>query len=99
MPKVVWTRRARTDLKSIHDHITLDAPLTAAAYTKRLMRAVSILRHSPYIGAIVPELNRENVREIIRGNYRIIYAVEAKSVTVLSVHHAARLLDADSFDD
>jgi toxin ParE1/3/4 len=63
------------------------------------MRSASILRHTPYIGAVVPEVNRENVRELVRGNYRIIYEVESTAVSVLTVHHAARLLDADSFAD
>ena len=63
------------------------------------MGSARILRHTPNIGAVVPELNRENVRELVRGNYRIIYEVGGTAVSVLAVHHAAWLLDADSFGD
>lgn len=99
MPRVVWTRRARSDLRSIFDYIARDAPRTAATFTRRLMHSVRILRRSPLVGAVVPELGRADVREIIRGNYRVIYEVRPTQVAVLSVHHAARILDPDTFGD
>lgn len=41
---------------------------------------------------MVPEYEREDIREVIEGRYRIIYLVEVAQVQVLSVIHGARNL-------
>ena len=97
--RIRWTRQAREDLRAIRDFIARDAPRTASAYVQRLRRSVERLRTFPLIGQVVPELGKEDVREIIQGNYRIIYRVGQGYVDVLTVFHGARLLhewDIDS---
>jgi toxin ParE1/3/4 len=45
------------------------------------------------IGRMVPELNQKDIREIIAGNYRIIYQItNQKTAFILTVHHSSRLL-------
>lgn len=99
MPRVVWTRRARSDLRSIFDYIARDAPRTASTFTRRLMHSVRILRRSLLVGAVVPELFRADVREHVRGNYRVIYEVRSTQVAVLEVHHAARITEPNTLCD
>jgi len=41
---------------------------------------------------VVPELRREDVREVIEGNYRIVYRVTKASVEVLTVFEGHHLL-------
>ncbi|MFM7327760.1 MAG: type II toxin-antitoxin system RelE/ParE family toxin [Bacteroidota bacterium] len=44
-------------------------------------------------GRIVPERNDQSMRELVMGNYRIIYQVDTESdVRILTVHHGRRLL-------
>jgi toxin ParE1/3/4 len=43
----------------------------------------------------VPELNNPDFREIIVGNYRLIYRIRSGDVQILTVHHAARPIDPD----
>ena len=39
----------------------------------------------------MPEYNDENYRELIEGNYRIVYKIVNKYlIDILTVHHAAR---------
>jgi plasmid stabilization system protein ParE len=40
----------------------------------------------------VPELNREEVREVIYGSYRIIYKI-SNDIDILTVRHGRQLLD------
>jgi len=40
----------------------------------------------------VDEWDREDVREILVGNYRVIHRVQQDGVTILAVIHAARQL-------
>jgi toxin ParE1/3/4 len=43
----------------------------------------------PFSGRILPELDNKLVREVIHGDYRIVYRVD-DGVQVLTVRHAAR---------
>ena len=41
---------------------------------------------------MIPELNDESFRELIRGNYRIVYKiVDQYRIDVLTVHRSSRL--------
>ena len=44
------------------------------------------------MGRIVPEINSPNIREIIEGNYRIIYRVAQEKIEVLTVFEGRKLL-------
>lgn len=43
------------------------------------------------MGRIVPEKNDKSIRELIIGNYRIIYQYQVKKeiVSILTVHHSS----------
>ena len=62
------------------------------------MERVSTLESFPHAGRTVPELQVENIREILHGNYRLIYRETNDSVQILTVHHSARLLDSSRFE-
>ncbi len=94
--RIYWTRQSREDLRAIRDFIARDAPKTASAYVRRLRRSVERLRIFPLSGQVVAEIGREEIREVLQGNYRLIYRVSDQRVDVLTVFHGARLLtDSD----
>ena len=95
--RIFWTKMAQDDLRSIRSHIARDAPATATAYVRKLRRTVERLKDMPFSGQVVPEIGREEIREILQGNYRLIYRVSGKRIDILSVYHGARLLDDSSF--
>ncbi|WP_182870321.1 type II toxin-antitoxin system RelE/ParE family toxin [Rhodopirellula sp. JC639] len=90
--KVFWTRQAREDLRAIRDHIARDAPATASAYLRNLRSSVGRLKQFPFSGEVVPEIGREELREVLQGSYRIIYRVSERRVDILAVFHSARIL-------
>ena len=47
----------------------------------------------PRLGRVVPEIDREDIREIILGKYRIIYHIIAEEVEIITIHHGARPLE------
>jgi plasmid stabilization system protein ParE len=47
----------------------------------------------PRIGRVVPEMNDPAIREIILGNYRIIYRLHTELAEILTVHNGTQLLD------
>lgn len=57
----------------------------------KLKNRTSILKTHIRIGKIVSEINQENIRELIEGNYRIIYKIiKTNQVDILTIHHSAR---------
>jgi plasmid stabilization system protein ParE len=95
--KIYWTRQAQEDLRAIRLHISRDAPATAKAYVRKLRASVARLEDFPYSGEIVPELGREELREIFQGSYRLIYRASEERIVVLAVFHGAQILDARDF--
>jgi len=58
---------------------------------------VSSLKSQPQLGRIVPEFEESNIRELISGNYRIVYEIiDNKKIDILRIYHSARLLKKES---
>ncbi len=93
MAEVVFTEQALSDINDIAEYIANDSIHYANLQVEKFFNKTEILTDFPLIGRIVPELNLKNVRELIEGNYRIIYKVVSKhTIHLLTVHHSRRLL-------
>ena len=92
MTRVVWTRQAVEDVEAIRGYVARDSERYAGLLAERLVAAVDRLRLFPESGRIVPEVGDDSLREVIHGNYRLVYRLQAKSVEIVAVYHAARLL-------
>jgi addiction module RelE/StbE family toxin len=91
MVRLNWTHQARDDLKSIADYISQDSKRYARLHVVRLKEKTAHLKFQPKAGKVVPEINNTCIREIVFGNYRIIYKIVSKQqVDILTIHHAAR---------
>src|ERR1700757_863952 len=90
--KVIWTPRTQRRLQEIHDYIAQDQPVNAARWMERVLDRGEQIGNQPRSGRIVPEYQRETIREVFEGDYRIIYRIRSQQVDVLSVRHGARLL-------
>ena len=88
--KLEWSAPAADDLVNLHAYISKDSPHYAAAFVQRLLDAAERLVDFPDSGRHVPEIQAENVRELIVQGYRIIYQVESARVVVLTVVHGRR---------
>ncbi len=97
MAKVTWTQQALEDLEAVCIFIARDAPLYAELFAGQVLRATDRLEDFPLSGRVVPEIGQENIREIILGNYRIIYRVLPEEVEILTIYHGARVLNANAF--
>jgi len=90
MADLRWSLTAEADLQAIEDFIANDSVLHAVQFLDRLIHAAEQLTHAPKIGRVVPEFNREDLRELLFRAYRIVYQVRGETVTVLRVVHGAR---------
>lgn len=49
------------------------------------------------VGRVVPEINKEDIRELIYKSYRIVYRiVDESKIDVIAVHYSARNLSKES---
>ena len=93
MAEVIWTNGSLSDLVDIAEYIEKDSPKFAQITIKKLYNRVEILNSNPRLGPVVPESDNENIRELIEGNYRIIYKIIEDQIYVMTVHHSARELN------
>ena len=91
---VAWTSRAVDDLREIHDFVARDSERAAEALVERIVRATERLGPFPESGRTVPELPRLAYREVIVGNYRVVYRIDARAVWIVSVIHGRRSIHA-----
>jgi len=90
--RLIWSRRARTDLKSLRDYIAQDSQFYSRQFTERLLKRVEGLNDFPQQGRVVPEAGQADVREIIFRGYRIIYRTAPDHLLIVTVVHGSRNL-------
>ena len=94
MADITWTDQALDDLSSICLFISRDSSYYARVFANDIFIAAERLEQFPRSGRVVPEVGREDIREILFGDYRIIYRIIPDEVEILTVYHSARLLDS-----
>lgn len=95
---IVWTERARDDLRTIFAFIAQDDRNAAARWVDRLIKRAELAATMPLAGRSLPELSRHDVREVLVRSYRIVYRVSADDIRVLTVfegHRRLRLVDLE----
>jgi toxin ParE1/3/4 len=93
MARLNWTDLSIEDLTNIAEFISKDSPKYSVIQIKRIRERAKILKEQPFLGRIVPETQNDSVRELILGNYRIIYRIISEDrIDILTIHHSARLL-------
>ena len=90
MAEIKFTKRSLDDIESIAGYISRDSVRYAKLTVQKILERIQLLEDNPQIGRIVPEVNKEDFREVIYGNFRIIYHYKNDIVNILSIHHSAR---------
>ena len=89
---IQWTEPAIQDLESIKNYISKDSEHYAIIFLEKIFLSLENLISFPEIGRRVPEAEKENIREIIYSNYRIIYKLEENRILILAIIHGSRNL-------
>ena len=90
--RIIWSPLAVDRASEIADYIAQDKPPAAEKWIDTVFSKVEQLKSSPEIGRILPEINDSQFRELIYGNYRIIYRIEAKQISILTIRHGRQIL-------
>jgi toxin ParE1/3/4 len=90
--KIIWSPLAIDRATEIAEYIAQDNPSAATKWVENIFTKVQLLKSAPKSGRMVPETHREDIRELIYGNYRIIYRAEKAKISVLTVRHGKQIL-------
>lgn len=90
--RIIWSPLAVDRASEIADYIAQDKPSAAEKWIDTVFSKVEQLKSFPEIGRIVPEINDSQFRELIYGNYRIIYRIETKQISILTIRHGRQIL-------
>lgn len=93
--RIVWSPVAIEKASEIVDYIAKDKPSGADKWIHAVFSKVEQLRSNPEIGRIIPETNERQFRELIYGNYRIIYHIGASQICILTIRHEKQILPID----
>jgi toxin ParE1/3/4 len=93
MVEITWSDTAKENLHDIFDFIAKDSIYYAEKEIDNIDERLKVLHSFPLSGKVVPEYNNDSVRELIQGNYRIMYKIySGEAITILTVHHHSRLM-------
>jgi plasmid stabilization system protein ParE len=92
---IFWSPLAIERASEIAEYIAQDKPSAAEKWINTVFSKVEKLKSTPEIGRIVPEIRNDQFRELIYGNYRIIYRIEKKLISILTIRHGMQILPID----
>jgi plasmid stabilization system protein ParE len=90
--RLIWSPQATEDVEAIRSYVARDSGHYASLLVERIVGAVDRLETFPLSGRMVPEVGDESLREVVYGNYRIVYRLKPDLIEIVTVFHAARLL-------
>jgi plasmid stabilization system protein ParE len=89
---IIWSPDARADLREIEADIAVSSPRNARRVIERIQEAATKLVDFPHAARMVPELQDPDRRETFVHDYRLMYRVEAGTISILRVVHGRRLM-------
>ena len=89
---ILWSPIAIDRASEIVEYISQDKPSAAEKWIDTVFSKIEQLKSTPEIGRLVPEIQNNQFRELIYGNYRIIYRIEKKQISILTIRHGKQIL-------
>jgi plasmid stabilization system protein ParE len=93
--KIIWSPLAIERASEIAEYIAQDKPAAAEKWINTVFSKVEQLKSSPEIDRVVSEIRNDQFRELIYGNYRVIYRIEKKQISILTIRHGKQILPID----
>ena len=90
--RVLWAEQAWARLAEIETFVGRDDPEAASRLVDRIIDRGETLARYPNRGRKLPEIPGSGLRELLMGNYRVVYRRGSKEIEVLTVFEGHRLL-------
>jgi plasmid stabilization system protein ParE len=91
--KILVSAPADAEIAVIYHYIREDSPANATKWRDGLLTAAEMLRMFPGRCALAPENGpfEFEIRQLLYGNYRVLFTIQAEAVVILHVRHGARM--------
>lgn len=83
---------AEDNLNAICDYIAIDNAQASERFFFQVVDQANGLLEQPELGRVVPEYGRQELRERIFGNYRIVYRLKSQVIEILAVYRCSQRL-------
>lgn len=90
--EVILTDRFLERVEEYTDYIALDHIPTAIKWAEGVLEYCEQLSAQPESGRIVPEFKRAEIKELIHGNYRLVYELKPNRIDMLTIWHTSQIL-------
>ena len=91
---------ALEDLEGIQEwYSEQGVPETGTRFLREILARIERLNEHPGMGRIVPEFNRETLRELIHPPFRIVYRRTKTNVQIVRVWRSERMLRLPATDE
>jgi plasmid stabilization system protein ParE len=89
---IVWRDSAKEDFRDVLHYLSRYPTAYVDTWTEDLARKLRLLEAFPEMGRIVPEKEISHFREILIGNYRLLYIYLNNSITIVAIRHQSSQL-------
>ncbi len=91
--EIIFASSAMADLDDIRDYYLKEGvEHIGLKFQASIIKDIEQLTDHPDMGRVVPEFNDKNIRELIRPPFRIVYLSGLKTIHIVRVWRAERLL-------
>ena len=90
--KVAWTPRALSNFQALAARLDEFSAGAGTRLADRVTERLAQLESFPESGRIVPEFEARVLRELVEGDYRVIYERFSDRIEVIAVVHGSRSL-------
>ncbi|MDO8987710.1 MAG: type II toxin-antitoxin system RelE/ParE family toxin [Coriobacteriia bacterium] len=94
----MWAPLAEQQVVDAFAYIASERPAAAIKWFDRLVNKTESLSALPDQGRMVPEAQRQSLREVLVEPYRVVYHRDQDALVILSVQHERRDLDIESIE-
>ncbi|MGF7217117.1 plasmid stabilization system protein ParE [Spirosoma lacussanchae] len=89
---VIWKDEAKEDLRDILHYLSRSPSAYVENWSDELTKKLKLLESFPEMGRKVPEKELSHLREVLVGNYRLLYIYFHDMITIIAVRHQASQL-------
>jgi plasmid stabilization system protein ParE len=96
MREIVWSIGAKESLRNCMEYIARDSERIAEEWALDIIESVDRVAEFPESGTVPRDITDDRIREIVKGNYRIVYEFSEERIDVLIVRNVRQ---NSTFDD
>lgn len=91
--EIEWSPLAIEKVIELAEYIGKESPSAAINWANDIFDSTEKLKDHPKLGRVVPEIDQDEYRELLEGNYRVIYWLgSSEKISILTVCHGRQIL-------